>query len=66
MREFIASYCEERFGADWHLSPDQSLMLRTGERRPPKQVRVWAPKANNQLVALPHECSLSLYRAPQP
>lgn len=65
MREFIAGYCDERFGADWHASPDQSLMLRTGERTLPKQVQIWAPEANNQVVALPHECSLFLYRAPR-
>lgn len=65
MREFIASYCDERFGDDWHVSPDQSLMLRTGERTLPKQVQVWAPGANNQIVPLPHGCSLFLYRAPR-
>ena len=65
MREFIAGYCEERFGANWHVSPDQSLMLRTGERSMPKQLQVWALGANNQPVPLPHECSLFLYRAPK-
>lgn len=65
MREFIAGYCEERFGAKWHVSPDQSLTLRTGERSMPKQLQVWAPGANNQQVPLPHACSLFLYRAPK-
>lgn len=65
MREFIAGYCDERFGAEWHVSPDQSLMLRTGERTLPRQVQIWAPEANNQVVSLPHECSLFLYRAPR-
>ena len=65
MRGFIAGYCDDRFGPDWHLSPDQSLMLRTGERTLPKQVQVWAPKANNQNVTLPHGCSVFLYRAPR-
>lgn len=65
MREFITGYCDDRFGADWHVSPDQSLMLATGERTLPKQVQIWAPEANNQIVALPHECSLFLYRAPR-
>lgn len=65
MREFITGYCEERFGADWHVSPDQSLMLRTGERSLPRQLQVWASGANNQPVQLPHDCSLFLYRAPK-
>lgn len=64
MREFIAGYCNERFGTDWHVSPDQSLMLLTGERTLPKQVQIWAPQANNQPLPLPHGCSVFLYRAP--
>ena len=65
MREFVAGYCDERFGADWHVSPDQSLMLRTGERTLPRQLQVWATAANNQQVQLPEGCSLFLYRAPR-
>jgi hypothetical protein len=65
IREFIAGYCDERFGADWHVSPDQSLMLRTGERTLPRQLQVWARGANNQPMQLPHGCSIFLYRAPQ-
>lgn len=65
MRDFVAGYCEERFGAHWHVSPDQSLMLRTGERTLSRQLQVWATGANNQPVPLPHDCSLFLYRAPR-
>lgn len=65
MREFIEGYCNERFGTNWHLSPDQSLMLLTGERTLPKQVQVWSPAANNQRLALPHGCSIFMYRALQ-
>src|SRR5262245_66243278 len=25
--EFCASYCDERFGEEWHLSPEQSLLF---------------------------------------
>ena len=25
--EFCAQYCKERFGGEWHLSPEQSLLL---------------------------------------
>lgn len=64
MREFVTGYCNERFGADWHVSPDQSLMLGTGERTLPQQLQVWASGANNQQVQLPEGCSLFLYRAP--
>lgn len=65
MREFVAGYCDERFGTGWHVSPDQSLMLRTGERTLPRQLQIWATDANNQQVQLPENCSLFLYRAPR-
>ena len=64
MRDFISGYCENRFGADWHLSPEQSLLLRSGERSIPRQLQVWTTAGNNQIVPLPHGCSLFLYRAP--
>lgn len=65
MREFIAGYCDERFGDQWHIGPEQSLMLRAGERSLPRQVLVWAPQANNQVLNLPHGTSLLLYRTPR-
>src|SRR5450830_1722556 len=64
MRNFISGYCDHRFGHDWHLSPEQSLQLRSGERALPPQLQVWTKGGNNQLVELPHGSSLFLYRAP--
>ena len=64
MRNFISGYCDERFGEDWHLSPEQSLQLRSGERALPLQLQIWTKGGHNQLVPLPHGCSLFLYRAP--
>jgi len=64
MRNFISGYCDDRFGNDWHLSPEQSLQLRSGERALPRQLQIWTKGGNNQLVPLPHGCSLFLYRAP--
>jgi hypothetical protein len=64
MRTFISGYCDERFGEDWHLSPEQSLQLRSGERALPLQLQIWTKAGHNQLVSLPHGCSLFLYRAP--
>jgi hypothetical protein len=65
MRNFISGYCDHRFGGDWHLSPEQSLQLRSGERALPRQLQIWTKAGHNQLVALPHGCSLFLYRAPR-
>ncbi|PKO62574.1 MAG: cell filamentation protein Fic [Betaproteobacteria bacterium HGW-Betaproteobacteria-18] len=64
MRNFISGYCDERFDNDWHLSPEQSLQLRSGERALPLQLQIWTKGGHNQLVPLPHGCSLFLYRAP--
>lgn len=65
MRNFISGYCDDRFSADWHLSPEQSLLLHSGERALPLQLQIWTKVGHNQLVPLPHGCSLFLYRAPK-
>jgi Fic family protein len=50
--EFCARYCDERFGEQWHLSPEQSLFLH-GERTViPDQLVVHSPKAMNNDVTL--------------
>lgn len=63
MREFIADYARERFGERWHVNPEQSVLLRSGERTIPKQVQIWAAEGANQAVQLPHGCSLFIYKA---
>jgi hypothetical protein len=65
MLGFVAGYANARFGSDWHASPEQSLILRSGGRTIPKQIQVWSRKGNNQPLSLPHGCSLFLYRAPK-
>ena len=50
--EFCARYCDERFGEQWHLSPEQSLFLH-GERTViPDQLVVHSPKAANNDIKL--------------
>ncbi|OLC95175.1 MAG: cell filamentation protein Fic [Acidobacteria bacterium] len=50
--EFCARYCDERFGEQWHLSPEQSLFLH-GERTViPDQLVVHSPKATNNDISL--------------
>lgn len=55
---FCASYLNERFGAAWCLSPEQSLTLYAGQRSVPKQLLVRAEKAGNNLLQLPHGTSI--------
>jgi hypothetical protein len=64
MREFVAGYSKRRFEDRWHVNPEQSLLLRSGERTVPKQIQIWATEGTNQTVKLLHACSLFIYRAP--
>lgn len=64
MREFVVGYLRKRFGEHWHLNPEQSLLLRSGDRTIPRQLQVWASAGTNQTVNLLHGSSLFIYRAP--
>ncbi|MDA2933366.1 Fic family protein [Acidobacteria bacterium AH-259-D05] len=50
--EFCARYCKARFGNDWHLSPEQSLLLQAESTVVPTQVIVCSPKGTNNTVNL--------------
>ena len=50
--EFCARYCNERFSDDWHLSPEQSLLLHGEKTVIPAQVVVYSPKGTNNTVNL--------------
>src|SRR5262245_57657767 len=50
--EFCASYCDERFGREWHLSPEQSLLFHAENTVIPSQVIVYSPKGTNHTIKL--------------
>ena len=50
--EFCGMYCSERFGSDWHLSPEQSLFLHAENTVIPTQLVVYSPKGANNTVKL--------------
>jgi fido (protein-threonine AMPylation protein) len=50
--EFCVRYCTDRFGKDWHLSPEQSLLLHAEHTVIPPQVVVYSPKGTNNTVEL--------------
>ena len=56
--EFCARYCTERFDDEWHLSPEQSLLLSAEHTVIPSQVIVYTPKGTNNTVGLLHGMSL--------
>ncbi len=62
--EFCARYCENRFGRDWHLSPEQSLLLHAEGTVIPSQVVIYAPKGTNNNIKLLF--GTSLYDLKQP
>lgn len=63
---FSAAYLNERFGAKWSLSPEQSLSLHVGNRAVPRQLLVRSPKARNRVTPLPHRTSVLDVRAALP
>ena len=56
--EFCARYSEERFDDQWHLSPEQSLLLHAGHMVIPKQVIIDSPKGTNNTVNLLYGTSI--------
>ena len=50
--EFCAAYCTARFGPDWHLSPEQSLLLHAENTIIPQQVIIYTPRGTNNTVEL--------------
>ena len=65
MKDFIRGYCSERFGEDWHVSPEYSLLLHAGATVLPKQIVVYSPKGKNGLLSLPEGCSILDYQSAQ-
>ena len=57
-KEFVARYCESRFGTDWYLSPEQSLHLLTGTQLPSRQIHIHARMGKNNHTPLIHEWSI--------
>ena len=60
---FCAQYLSGRFGDDWSLSPEQSLILHAGDTTVPAQLLVRAVKGGNSKTDLPHNTSLFETRA---
>ncbi len=62
MEAFVAAYAAARFEREWQLNAEQSLLRHSGETSLSKQIQIHAPRASNDVVQLPHGCSLFLYR----
>jgi hypothetical protein len=53
LREFIRGYCDERFGEEWYVNAETSLLLHTGSSTLPKQIFINARNGQNNSLALP-------------
>lgn len=58
MRDFIRGYCTERFGDQWYVSAEYSILMHVGATISPRQVVVNSPLAKNGLLNLPDNCSI--------
>jgi prophage maintenance system killer protein len=63
---FCAAYMNARFGADWCLSPEQSVLLQAGDWTVPVQLLVRTPRGSNKPRKLPHGTSLLELRVALP
>jgi len=63
---FCTAYLHERFGTNWSLSPEQSLLLHVGNTTVPGQLLVRSPKARNKTTRLIYGTSLFDTRAALP
>lgn len=56
--DFTARFLNYKYGDDWCLSADQSLLIHAGNWSVPPQLLVRSPKGNNRATPLPHHTSL--------
>lgn len=56
--EFCTKFLHHKYGDDWCLSADQSLLLHAGNRSVLPQLMVRSPKGNNKPTPLPYNTSL--------
>jgi hypothetical protein len=66
LRDFVAGYCNARFGEAWHVAPAYSVLVHAGATVLPKQVIVHTPHGGNKPLDLPEGCSLLPYKAELP
>jgi hypothetical protein len=56
--DFCSKFLNHKYGSNWCLSPDQSLLMHAGNWVVPVQLIVRSPKGNNHPTPLPHHTSV--------
>lgn len=65
--EFCLQYCNSRFGSEWYLGPEQSLLLHAENSVIPDQLVICSPRGTNNAIQLPFGTSLfDLQRSEMP
>lgn len=64
--DFVAVFLKRKYGDNWCLSADQSLLLHAGNQSVPQQLLVRSPQGNNNPTPLPHNTSLFNMRGELP
>jgi len=64
--KFVSIYFNDRFGSEWCLSPEQSLLIHSGNFNVPKQLLVRSPRAGNNKMNLIHNTSFIDLRSSMP
>ena len=63
LREFVRGYCDERFGDEWYVNAETSLLLHTGSTTMPKQILINARLGKSNHLKLPAGSSMYDYAA---
>jgi fido (protein-threonine AMPylation protein) len=63
---FVTKFLSHRYGDDWCLSAENSLLLHAGNQNVPQQLLIRSPKGNNKPTSLPHQTSLFNIRGELP
>lgn len=65
--QFCAEYLNNRYGEDYFISPEQSLLFHSGNRTVPQQLIIRSTKkGGNHKTPLPHSTSLFHWDSPVP
>ncbi len=63
---FCAQYLQARYGKDYSISAEQSVMLHAGNTAVPTQLIIRAPKGNNAVTHFLYNTSLFVMKSPLP
>jgi hypothetical protein len=64
--DFCVQFLTDRFGQNWCISPEQSLLLHGGNTTVPSQMIIRSPDGNNYSITFPYNTSLFLMRSSLP